>query len=195
MNLHEASAAFRGVMGGYAGFWCVAGGWAVDFFLGRQSRPHEDLEVVVLRSEHGLLFERVKAFRPRKIFSGEPPRFVPWEGGEIESEVIQLRLDPVGESEFDLLLTPSEDGLWICRRDEAIRLPLTSVSGTTALGLPYLAPEIVLLFKAKYVREKDQADFEAALPALSAEAREWLRNSLTKVHPGHEWLTRLHAAV
>jgi hypothetical protein len=29
--------------------WWVAGGWALDLFLGRQTRPHKDLDVGILR--------------------------------------------------------------------------------------------------------------------------------------------------
>jgi len=36
----------------------------------------------------------------------------------------------------------------------------------TADGIPYLSPEICLLFKAKAVRDKEVADFEVALPPM-----------------------------
>ena len=29
--------------------WCVAAGWALDLFLGREGREHEDLEIAVAR--------------------------------------------------------------------------------------------------------------------------------------------------
>jgi hypothetical protein len=54
--------------------------------------------------------------------------------------------------------------------------------------LPYLAPEIVLLFKAKHFEERDRVDFKNAMPALSADARAWLRVALERTHPDHEWL-------
>jgi hypothetical protein len=57
-------------------------------------------------------------------------------------------------------------------------------------GIPYLAPEIVLLFKAKHAaRDKDAADFARALPLLDAQRRQWLADALRIVHPGHDWLT------
>lgn len=55
-------------------------------------------------------------------------------------------------------------------------------------GIPYLVPEIVLLFKAKQARAKDNADLAGALPLLTPDARSWLRAMLSRVHPGHEWL-------
>jgi hypothetical protein len=57
-------------------------------------------------------------------------------------------------------------------------------------GIPYLAPEIVLLFKAKHAaRGKDAADFARALPLLDGQRREWLADALRVVHPGHDWIT------
>lgn len=63
----------------------------------------------------------------------------------------------------------------------------------SADGIPYLAPEAVLLFKAKYRRDKDETDFARALPKLNAAQRRWLRGCLTQTHPGHAWLEILQA--
>jgi hypothetical protein len=58
-------------------------------------------------------------------------------------------------------------------------------------GLPILAPEIELLYKSKSIRPKDRHDFEAIVPRLSAEARDWLREALSVVSPGHPWIEEL----
>lgn len=49
--------------------WYVAGGWAVDLFLGRRTRPHEDIEVAVLRRDQGSL---------RHAFEGWTCKRRPW---------------------------------------------------------------------------------------------------------------------
>ena len=54
-----------------------------------------------------------------------------------------------------------------------------------------MQPEVVLLFKAKVVRPKDELDFAAVLPHLDSNRRSWLRDALTLVHPGHAWLESL----
>jgi hypothetical protein len=41
-------------------------------------------------------------------------------------------------------------------------------------GVPFLAPEIVLLFKAKLMRSWDQADFESVAPIVGSERQSWL---------------------
>lgn len=195
MELPEASDLFQRIMDRYSGFWCVAGGWAIDLYLNRKTREHEDFEVVVLREDWPAMDRHFRAFGARKIFSGKPPKFVPWNGQAIEPEVIQLRLEPLetpaGFVDFDLLLTPSEDSQWICRRDENTRLPLQKVRGISKEGIPFLAPEIVLLFKAKRVEDKDEHDFLNVFPSLEPEARRWLRGKLEELYPGHSWLTQL----
>ena len=79
----------------------------------------------------------------------------------------------------------------ICRRDETIRLPYRDIIHQTRNGIPYLAPELVLLFKAKHARPKDQADFDATVPHMSPDQREALAALLARVHPGHPWLANL----
>jgi hypothetical protein len=53
------------------------------------------------------------------------------------------------------------------------------------------APEIVLLFKAKAMREKDERDFAVVVPLLDDTQKAWLRDALLRVHPGHAWLAVL----
>ncbi|MEU6773922.1 hypothetical protein [Streptomyces sp. NPDC046759] len=42
---------------------------------------------------------------------------------------------------------------------------------TNATGAPYLAPEVQFFYKAKATRDKDETDFEAALPLPGEEQR------------------------
>jgi hypothetical protein len=35
--------------------WYVVAGWAIDLFRGRQSRPHEDIEIGVPREDFALI--------------------------------------------------------------------------------------------------------------------------------------------
>ena len=50
---------------------------------------------------------------------------------------------------------------------------------------------IVLLFKSKEVRPKDQNDFDAVLPLLDARRRQWLADAIRHVDPTHRWLPAL----
>jgi len=75
------------------------------------------------------------------------------------------------------------------------RIPIIIVfpqsGSTTNEGVPYLRPEIQLLYKAgsSEIREKDNTDFQNTLPYLLLKEKEWLRTSLTRQFPeGHAWL-------
>lgn len=70
--------------------------------------------------------------------------------------------------------------------------PLTSLTRQTPAGIPYLAPEIQLLFKAKPVPlAKDEHDFATAVPLLDETGRTWLAAALKLSSPEHPWIERL----
>jgi len=56
---------------------------------------------------------------------------------------------------------PHDGDTWICRRDPSIRLSCGAVVRRNDDGIPYQAPEIGLLFKAKHARPEDDADLGA----------------------------------
>jgi hypothetical protein len=169
--------------------WFVAGGWAIDLFLGTRTRDHEDLEVAV----------------PSSIFGILPPRFpdfdfwIPQSGRKLaamspETLATEAHQTWAYEREaqvwrFDVFREPHDGHTWICRRDSSIRRPYSEVLELSVDGIPYLRPEICLLFKAKATRDKDRADFDVVLPQMSPDQRAWLHNALQRVHPGHEWIS------
>jgi hypothetical protein len=104
---------------------------------------------------------------------------------------VWCRPTPQSEWAFELLLNDARDDAWLFRRDHAVSLPLGALGGRTADDIPYLSPEVILLYKAKNVGEHDQQDFQIAHPRLDPTARSWLRSAIERVHPGHEWLADL----
>jgi hypothetical protein len=60
-----------------------------------------------------------------------------------------------------------------------------------ATSIPFVIPEVALLFKAKGLRAKDDTDFQRVLPALDEIRRPRLSAWLVCVHPGHPWLAAL----
>jgi hypothetical protein len=91
----------------------------------------------------------------------------------------------------DMPLTPDVDAKWtnkflVDHVDE-----VENVTWVAADGIRYLLPEIVLFYKARLRRKKDEPDFEATLPTLTAERRAWMRTALKTVVPDHHWLERL----
>jgi Aminoglycoside-2''-adenylyltransferase len=172
----------------------VAAGWAIDLFVGRERREHEDLEIAI---PAGRLSEFLPALAGFEVYAVKVPgkaTFTPLaEAGDGLRETHQTWVrDPAsGDWRLDLFREPGDGDTWICRRDERIRLPYDEVIAHTADGIPYARPEVILLYKAKHSREKDEADFAAVLPHLDAEARARLAGWLDLVHPGHRWLAEL----
>lgn len=103
-----------------------------------------------------------------------------------------LRDPATGNYLLDVFREPHDGDTWICRRDEKIRLPYSDIIHHTQDGIPYLAPELVLLFKARHARRKDQADFDATVPHLRSTQRKTLAELLARAHPGHPWLADLY---
>ena len=181
-----------------APFW-FAGGWAIDLHMGYVTRQHHDIDVLILRRHQDGLHAALKAFTLKKIIphpDGMPPnrgRIAEWEGERLELPVHQVNAYRTGESEpaFQVMLGESSGDDWIFRRNPEVRMPLKRIGFYPLWGLPYLAPEVVLLFKAKHIEERDRIDFRNGLPAMSVEARTWLREAIGKTHPGHEWIKTL----
>jgi hypothetical protein len=90
---------------------------------------------------------------------------------------------------------PHDGDTWICRRERTIRRPYADVVATTKDGIPYMQPDIVLLFKGKEPRPKDEADFETTLPFLRNEQRVWLAGALARAYAAdHSWIDPLTKA-
>lgn len=150
-----------------------------------------------MRRDHLMLHKALRGFTLKKIIphpGGMPPNsgtIVEWPPGErLELPVHQINAYRRDESEpaFQVMLAESSEGEWIFRRNPEVRMPIARMGFHPLWGLPYLAPEIVLLFKAKHLELRDRVDFDIALPALSADARRWLRDAIERTHPDHEWL-------
>jgi hypothetical protein len=168
--------------------WYVAAGWAVDLFVGHDRREHEDLEIGV---PAGRFDEVAAALHELEFYAPGPGEMAAIaEAPERLAETHQTwgldRTDRVWR--IDVFRDPSQDGEWVCRRDERIRLAYDDVVERTTEGIPYLRPEVVILFKAKQARPKDEADLAAVLPLLDPPRRRLLRQWLELVHPGHFWL-------
>ena len=88
---------------------------------------------------------------------------------------------------LEILLEEADGDRWRYRRQRSIERPLAKLGSTSARGVPFLRPEIALLYKAKHLRLKDQRDFDASAPRLDTTARAWLATALEEAHPGHPW--------
>jgi hypothetical protein len=171
--------------------WYVVAGWALDLFRGEQTRDHEDIEIGVPTADFSQLREALARYDCEVVGSNddEPARRWPLQSPAFDEHFQTWIREPLtGVYRMDIFRDSHRGDTWLCRRDASIRLPYGDVIMTTSTGIPFMAPEIVLLFKAKHNREKDRADFDGIRPSLTDLQVNWLHASLRRVHPDHPWL-------
>jgi hypothetical protein len=171
-------------------WWAVAGGWAIDLWLGEQTREHHDVEVVVRRDDQTAAWDSLH--NDWELRCIDPPKsgWSPWlRTNRIEPPSFQLKACRA-LLEFDLFLESTSDDTWIFRRDGRVQRSIDELT-TTRSGIPIVDPAVQLLYMAKSEEPKNQHDFEVARPTLGDASAEWLRGALGVVHPGHPWLGQL----
>lgn len=188
---HDPLLKVAALMRGFPACWFVAGGWAIDLYLGRVTRAHADIEVGVFRADQEALHDHLEGWALRKVVGGE---MRPWRRGEfLEQPVHEIHCfkDSAEPPQLEVLLNEGEGRDWVFRRDARIRRALDKCLLDAGAGVKYLCPEAVLLYKSKDPREKDESDFAAALARLGAERRAWLRHAIATCGPRHHWLKSL----
>ncbi|WJE16139.1 hypothetical protein QRD89_01885 [Halobacillus sp. ACCC02827] len=153
----------------FPGRWWVAGGWAVDLHIGEETRHHHDVDIALIEPEDSSFF---RDWSPL---------------GTSPSGSLRV-LAPTGE-EVNVWLQEQEKERF--RFSAAVHYDLSSMHLRSENGLPYLNPEIVLLYKAFSDTEKNEADFKLLYPHLNEHQKEWLKQGLMHHRPQHHWLIRL----
>ena len=180
--------------------WWITGGWAIDLAVGRVTRDHADVNVMMLeRDEHAL--RGLTGLDIQLIADGQPPG--PWPAGyRLMAAPVPGPKPPVtgsGRHAGDRLVLrgkilplPAEvipasavGTIWVYKKGSHVfTRPLADITRYWE-GIPFLAPEVVLLIKARPGlnwpgTDNDQRDFEAALPVLSAQQRSWLTDAIER---------------
>jgi hypothetical protein len=184
--------------------WWITGGWAIDLAAGHVTRDHAEVNVMMLeRDEHAL--RGLAGIGVQLIADGQPPG--PWPTGRrLTAGPAPAPKPPVtgpGRRVGDRLILRGEDlplpvevvpasavgAFWVFQRGAHIFFrPLADITRYWQ-GIPFLAPEVVLLIKGRPGTDRpgtdnDQRDFEAALPMLSADQRSWLKDAIE----GRSWV-------
>jgi len=178
-------------LGSWSEPWWIAGGFALELFLGRPIRDHADLDVGVFRDTQPALHEILAGFEFYAADRGVLHPLEPGQPAQAGVHSLWCRREGSGAWQLEIFLEERDAEQWVFRRDRELRLPREWLTRRDPAGLPYLRPEIQLLYKAKARRERDETDFRAVVPALDLHALAWLREALAKTDPGHEWLERL----
>ncbi len=175
--------------------WGIAGGYAIEQFVGRPFRAHGDIDIVVFRDEQLMLQRWLNGWQ---LFAADPPGTLrPWRAGEALLYGIHDIWGHERQSDawqLQIMLVETEGDEWFSRRDRRVRGRRDELLVTYG-GLPCLRVEVQLFYKARNPRPKDALDFEACLPRLDTAARDWLCDQLRLLYPeDHPWLARLTRA-
>lgn len=171
-------------------WWGVAGGWAIDLWLGEQTRDHHDVEVVVRRRDQRLVHAALAD--GHELFALDPPGtpWGHWSGVPIEAPAFQLQVR-CSAAEFDIFTEDVDDVRWQFRRDRRVTRAASDILVHSAAGIPVVRPEIQLLYMATSGDPKNELDFGVARPRLTTEAAQWLHDALEITLPGHRWAHQL----
>jgi hypothetical protein len=178
-------------LAGVSAPWCVAAGWALDLHLGETPRDHDDIEIAVPRTLFGEVATALPGFEWDVAGSGKVWPYA--EAGDHPDLHQTWCRDPrTGHYCLDVFREPHDGNRWICRRDPTITMPYDELIRSTHAGIPYLIPEVVLLFKARRPRDKDDDDFRRVAPHLTTKGRARLAEWLRRLYPDHSWLSALN---
>jgi hypothetical protein len=172
--------------------WWICGGWALDLFLDRETRRHDDLDVALLRRDQLALHDHLSGWDLR--FATPEHVLERWDGHRLDPPVqgIWARRSDKATAPWtcEFLLNENAGDDWVYRRDAEVTRALDEI-GMHRNGLPFLRPEIVLLYKSSEPSPKNDADFAASAPYLSEAGARWLQRALETCDDRHPWLARL----
>lgn len=171
--------------------WWIAGGYTIEHFVGRPFRSHGDIDILVLQRDSA----HVRSFlRQWDCWAADPPGHLRrWSETESLPKTVNdvwCRGERQGPWRFQLMFDHSNGESWRSRRNPLVTRPISAMAAGG--DPPFLAVEVQLFYKAKTPRQKDEFDFGACLPLLSALQRDWLRQSIVTAYGTlHPWLTAL----
>ncbi|MBE6936670.1 MAG: hypothetical protein E7458_09320 [Ruminococcaceae bacterium] len=194
--------------------WAFCGGYALDLFLDRTMRIHGDIDICVFENDRDTILRymlqnnwRVYEFRGqgkvrplddasasdagRNIMcvKGECDlvKFYPSEdAGVLYHEFFHIGIRSFHYLEF--LFSKKGKNQFVFDEEKDIRRDLSKAILFNG-DIPYLAPEIALLYKSSQVeRGESYSDFEQIYPHMSDEQKEWFSQKLDILYPGgHQW--------
>ena len=210
--------------------WCVCGGYAIDLFVGHNTRPHQSIDVAVFWQDKKKIIDFMlgAGWRVFEACGGGSIREVlestdfttdkrnlfcmikdnnHYRLTSIGSDMYQFAMDHKEQSRLDcieFLFSQKQDDDFLYANNYAICRSMQDAV-LTQEGIPFLAPEIVLLYKSGYIEYLDKEyeyalhlvsvavnDFNLLLPLLNNERKGWLKKALRTIYPnGHAWIRRI----
>ena len=144
--------------------WSLCGGWAVDAWIGRQTRDHADIDIAVFQDDQRSIFEHLAGWQ---LIAHDPQvagdTSEPWDGRRLilpahiharsphSRRSLPDRLDAPAQAGFDLDIQLNERSgrYWIFSQEPRVARSLRRGVRQSAWGVPTAVPEVLLLYKSK----------------------------------------------
>ncbi len=199
--------------------YAFCGGYAVDLFLGCESRPHGDIDILAYWKDRNKIIEYMwtqgycvyemlgegkahhitdinnQFIKKRNIFCiKEDCDFIRLTE-TTEQDVYIVEIIPAIQRKLnfiEFLFNDRTDEQFLYARNHNIKRALNK-SILYADNIPYLAPEICLLYKSTDTERKGyQQDYDLSIQKMNNKQRKWLREALSELFPnGHKWIGEL----
>ncbi|MGI5899912.1 MAG: nucleotidyltransferase domain-containing protein [Christensenellales bacterium] len=196
--------------------YAFCGGFAIDLFLGFESRKHGDIDIHAYWKDRDIIIEYMLSlgFNVCEMLGGGKAHRITDIGKQLlvkrnifcfkdgcelvqlsetsQEDVYLINFQHIGQTKLDFiefLFNSRTDSHFLYARNHDIRRPL-SKAVLTAGDMPYLAPEICLLYKSTDIqREGYKHDYDMAMSKMTNEQKAWLNHALASLYPeGHMWI-------
>lgn len=195
--------------------YAVCGGHAIDLFLSEKTRPHKDLDVIVYWDDRNkiiqymlnrgwIIYEPCGTAYLHKINDITDQKCIKnniwcvtrnnrhYKFTEYEKDLYTVDFDNSEQiylNYIEFLFNTRKDDDFLYARNNDIKMNLSNAI-LKLNNIPYLAPEIILLYKSTAADNSDyQLDFNNASKRMNKNQLAWLKKSLSIMFPnGHKWL-------
>lgn len=195
--------------------YAFCGGWAIDLFLGKETRKHGDIDILAYWTERDTIIQYMQSlgFQVYEMLGGGKAHHVTDIQDQLKCKrnifcftqdcelvclseankqgIHSVDFKHIGQKKLnfiEFLFNDKDDANLFYARNHDVRLALSDAF-LVRDGLPYLAPEMCLLYKSTDIdREGYQSDFDNAILHMDQRQKHWLEDALEMLYPeGHKW--------
>lgn len=196
--------------------YAICGGFAIDLFLGYESRKHGDIDIMAYWNDRNTIILSMQSkgyhvyemlgggrahhitdinnqqYKKKNIFCStsdcELVHLMPTE----EKDIYSIDFYHIGQTKLnflEFLFNDKDENCFLYARNNSIKRDMNKAILQNE-NISYLSPELLILYKSTDTeREGYQQDFELANSKMNTEQKEWLHNSLKIMYPeGHKWM-------
>lgn len=196
--------------------YAFCGGFAIDLFLGYNSRKHGDIDICAYWPDRDKIIKYMQSlgFEVYEMLGGGKGHhitdihmqykikrniFCCTKSCELvqlskteEKDIYFIDFIPKGQSKLNFIEFLFNDKLgpnFLYARNHNIQRQLSDAI-LHYDNIPYLAPEICLLYKSTDTERKGyQQDYDLAIAMMGQKQIDWLNHALTLINPnGHKWI-------